>query len=111
VPRWCFQNPVNLVDAMEEDVAPRRGNFASESIAIKFRSCNGSQVTDTKCTINTTNSVEEILTIYRGAFEKAAKATTVRLFFNGRELEAHDMAAACGLRKNDFCVLAYFPPE
>jgi len=105
VPRYCFQNPTNLVDGMGEQ-APRRGNFRSEEIEIKFRMAYGSETSDTKCTVNTTDSIGDIVEAFKKANEKAAAASRIRLFFYGRELRKNDQCAACYLRKTGLVVLA-----
>ena len=61
---------------------------------------------DTRCTINTNDTVAEMLDKFSAESEKAATASRIRVFFYGRELNSRDVAAACGLRKDDLVVLA-----
>ena len=106
VPRYCFQNPVNLVNGIEETQSPRKGKFQREEIEIKFRVGNGSETDDTTCTVSTTHTTEEIVAIFRANSEKAAAASRIRLFFYGREMQKGDMCAACGVRKSGLVILS-----
>lgn len=108
IPRYCFQNPVNLVDGMEPaatGLSPE--SFPSEDIEIKFRIGNGSEQDDTKCVINTRDTIGDITEAFRKGCEAARNATRIRLFFYGREMAPRDICAACNLRKNGVVVLAY----
>jgi hypothetical protein len=115
VPRYCFQNPVNLVDGLAAGdggggggrvAAAEPAKFKAEQIDVKFRVGNGSETDDAKCVISTTDTADDLVQHFRKNSAKAAKAARIRLFFFGREVSGSDVCAAFGLRKAGYVILA-----